>query len=224
MDRINEVTGKCFTTLAQLRLVDTAAHPAPEVVYQRMRAMVDSTMRRAADKGFSQQDVGDVGYAIVALIDEMALTLSDEMRQYWLPRLLQLHYFNENTAGEGFFHRLQVLTRDPARGEVLRVYYLCLLFGFQGQYQVRGGEVELDTIQQQVHRTLTSWGFIAEPDLSPHAARPSDRASTVRRNLPLIWVSAAAVVVSLVLYVGLKLSLNGQSADLVEQVSAALAS
>ena len=60
------------------------------------------------------------------------------IRDVWMSNPLQLHYFNENLAGEGFFYRLERILADPRRVEALRVYYLCLLFGFQGKYAVRG--------------------------------------------------------------------------------------
>ncbi len=137
MDRVNEVTKEVFNALAQIRRADDRSQPMPEMLYQRMRSFIDRAMRRAGELGFTQQDIQDIGYALVGLTDELVMSKGGELRDYWLPRSLQLQLFNTNVAGEGFFNNLQNLRHDPSRMEVLKVYYLCLLFGFQGQYRAR---------------------------------------------------------------------------------------
>ena len=218
MDRVNEVTKEVFNALAQIRRADERSQPMPEMLYQRMRSFVDRAMRRASELGFAQQDVQDIGYALVGLTDELVMSKGGELRDYWLPRSLQLQLFNTNVAGEGFFNNLQNLRHDPSRMEVLKVYYLCLLFGFQGQYRVRGGEIELASIIEDVGATLTRAGMIGEAALAPHAARPQENLGGVRSHMPLVWISIAAVVVSLGIYFGLRLSVSSQADDLVDHI------
>lgn len=218
MDRVNEVTKEVFNALAQIRRADERSQPMPEMLYQRMRSFIDRSMRRASELGFSQQDVQDIGYALVALTDELVMSKGGELRDYWLPRSLQLQLFNTNVAGEGFFTNLNNVRHDPSRMEVLKVYYLCLLFGFQGQYRVRGGEIELASIIEDVGNTLTRAGMIGETTLAPHAARPQENLGGVRSHMPLVWISVAAVVVSLGIYFGLRWSVDSQADDLVEHI------
>jgi type VI secretion system protein ImpK len=218
MDRVNEVTKEVFNALAQIRRADERSQPMPEMLYQRMRSFVDRAMRRASELGFAQQDVQDIGYALVGLTDELVMSKGGELRDYWLPRSLQLQLFNTNVAGEGFFNNLQNLRHDPSRMEVLKVYYLCMLFGFQGQYRVRGGEIELASIIEDVGATLTRAGMIGEAALAPHAARPQENLGGVRSHMPLVWISIAAVVVSLGIYFGLRLSVSSQADDLVDHI------
>ncbi|GAB5544726.1 MAG: DotU family type IV/VI secretion system protein [Sandaracinaceae bacterium] len=218
MDRVNEVTKEVFNALAQIRRADERSQPMPEMLYQRMRSFVDRAMRRASELGFSQQDVQDIGYALVALTDELVMSKGGELRDYWLPRSLQLQLFNTNVAGEGFFQKLQTLRQDPSRMEVLKVYYLGLLFGFQGQYRVRGGEIELASIVEDVGSTLQRAGMIGDTNLAPHAARPQENLGGVRSHMPLVWISVAAVVVSLGIYFGLQWSVSNQADDLVEHI------
>ena len=218
MDRVNEVTKEVFNALAQVRRADERSQPMPEMLYQRMRSFVDRAMRRASELGFPQQDVQDIGYALVALIDEVVMSKGGELRDYWLPRSLQLQLFNTNVAGEGFFNNLQNLRHDSSRMEVLKVYYLCLLFGFQGQYRVRGGEIELASIIEELGSTLTRAGIIGEAALAPHAARPQENLGGVRSHMPLVYISIAAVVVSLGIYFGLQWSVSSQADDLIEHI------
>ena len=136
MDNINEITRDCFNALTQIRHLDERSQPMPEVLYQRMSTFIQRAMDQAHQK-FGPQDAQDITYAIVALTDEVVLSKGGALRDYWLANMLQLRFFNENVAGENFFVRLAQLLTQPNRQDVLRVYYLCLLFGFQGASRCR---------------------------------------------------------------------------------------
>lgn len=218
MDRVNEVTKEVFNALAQIRRADERSQPMPEMLYQRMRSFVDRAMRRASELGFSQQDVQEIGYALVALTDELVMSKGGELRDYWLPRSLQLQLFNTNVAGEGFFSTLANVRQDPSRVEVLKVYYLCLLFGFQGRFRVRGGEIELASIVEDVGGALARAGAIGDAALSPHAARPQENLGGARSHMPLVYISVASVLVALGIYFGLQLVVRRQADDLVEHI------
>jgi type VI secretion system protein ImpK len=220
MDRVNEATEAVFNALAQLREADAGAVPMPELVHQQLAMYIEQAARSAARAGFTQQDADDIRYALTALTDEIVLQQEGALREFWMPRLLQLRFFNENVAGEAFFTRLADLRRDPARADVLRVYYMCLLFGFQGRYRVRGGQIELADITDRVKEDLTrARQLVAESNLSPHGARPYEPIADAHRNNLLVWLSIAAATASLVLYVWLKLDLAAHANQLVERLT-----
>lgn len=221
MDRVNEITNEVFTALAQIRRADERSYPVPEVLHRRMRSFVEGAMRRAQELGFSQQDGYDIGYVLVALIDEVVVAKGGELRDYWLPNLLQLQLFNENVAGEGVFNRLSELIGDPGRAEVLKVYYLCLLFGFQGKYRVRGGEMELADVTDRVADALRRYGQIAEVTLSPEGARPREGGGAVRRNLPFVAISIGVLVIALLVYIGLQITISSQASGVVTDIEQA---
>jgi type VI secretion system protein ImpK len=221
MDRINEVTKDCFNAIAQVRQLDDASLPAPELLHQRLRSFIDAMFQRAAQAGFAREDVNDIAYAIVALADEVVLAKSEQVREYWIPNLLQLHYFQENVAGEAFFTRLEGIRRDPRRVEILRVYYLALAFGFQGRYRVRGGELELLTLTDALQRELARGRRFESETLSPNGERPSEALSRSGRSGPLLWVSIAAMGLALVLYIGLRVGVAVSAGSVVERISAA---
>jgi type VI secretion system protein ImpK len=217
VDRIDEVTKDTLDGIIQIRQLDPSARPQPELLHQRMRTFLERAMRRATELGFSAQDSQDIGYALAALSDETALARPGELRDYWQRRTLQLAFFNENVAGENFFQRLQSMIGDPGRAEVLRVYYVCLLLGFQGKYRVRGGEIELASITERCASSLRAAS--ASTVLSPSGARPRDAGGGVRRALPLIGASIAAVVASLVLYTALRVSLSSSASDVAQHIA-----
>lgn len=221
MDRITGVTGECFNALVQLRQLDDAALPAPEALHRKLRSFVDAAMQRAAQAGFAREDVNDIAYAIVALADELALSRSERIRQFWDGRQLQLHYFQENVAGEGFFTRLEGLRRDPRRHEVLRVYYLALLFGFEGRYRVRGGELELLNLQDDLQRELARSRAHDAETLSPQAEPTKAARAGSGRSGRLLLAGGAAIGAALLLVLGLRLWLGASVRSIVERIAAA---
>ncbi|WP_244237711.1 DotU family type IV/VI secretion system protein, partial [Corallococcus llansteffanensis] len=208
MDRVNEATKDCLDAAIQLRRSDAAAVPPPEKLHFQLRGVVDELLRRSAVLGFSHQDAQDMAYALVALLDEVVLGKPEPYRQFWMSHLLQLHYFNENVAGDGFFSRLHAVRKDPHRADVLRVYYLCMLFGFQGRYRIRGGELELMTLIDTVQKDLQRARPFDFDVLSPHGERPTEALFSARRKASIVSIAAGALVAALLLYGGLLFSLD----------------
>ncbi|MFP2956972.1 DotU family type IV/VI secretion system protein [Myxococcus sp. 1LA] len=216
MDRVTEATKDCFDAAIQLRGSEASAVPPPETLHHRLRGVVDETLRRAAVLGFSHQDAQDMAYALVALIDEVVLGRPEEYRQLWMP--LQLHYFNENVAGDGFFARLNTVRKDPHRHEVLQVYYLCMLFGFQGRYRIRGGELELMTLIDTVQKDLERARPFDFDVLSPHGDRPTESLLSKRKKASAVGISAGALAVAVLFYGVLQFFLNDKVGELRSRI------
>jgi type VI secretion system protein ImpK len=216
LDKINEITSECFIALSQLRELDSPSISA-ELVHDRLKGFVESMRGRAREQGLSSQDTEDIAYAIVALADELAMGKPEPIRGYWLGRPLQLAFFNETLAGEGFFTRLADLRRDPRRADALRVYYQCLLLGFQGKYSIRGGDLELmrlvDALRPEIERSVET------PDsLSPAGDPPDEPLARASRNNTFLWVALGMFAIALTVFIGLRISLSHQVADLAARV------
>lgn len=222
MDRVTDVTKTCFDALIQIRQCDQASLPPPEMLRHRLRGCVEEMQRRAGDAGFSQQDTQDMAYALVALMDEVVLAKPDPHRQYWMGNLLQMHFFSVNVAGEEFFARLKELREDPHRQEVLRVYYLCLVLGFQGRYRIRGGDLELMSLTESVQKELARGRRRDAEVLSPHGERPQESRVQMQRTAPLLVVSAGAVLFSLLIFGILYGLLRSRVTDAVQDMSASV--
>lgn len=216
MDAVNAITAECFNALNQLRVVDGPISSA-ELVHSRITGFVEAMREKARDAGYSQRDTDDMAYAVVALADEVALGKPEPLRSHWMAQPLQLRFFNENVAGENFFVRLEALRGDRRRVDVMKVYYLCLLFGFQGKYAIRGGEIELmriiDHLRDEIERT-------GEPvdALAPHGEPPDEPA--VRRGglNPLVYLPLAIFAVALATFIGLRVKLDRAVDGVVERV------
>ena len=216
MDRLNDVVKDCLDAVVQLRSADPAALPPPQKLHAQLKGFVEQMLRKAQDGGFSSQDAQEIAYPVVALVDEVALTKGEAVRQHWQHAPLQMHFFSESVAGENFFVRLKDLRNDQQQKEVLKAYYLCLALGFEGKYAVRGGELELMTLADSVAKELGRYRKHDADTLSPSGERPSDSLVSGRSVGPLLILSAAAVLLAVVIYVGLWLTLKvsvGSSAD-----------
>lgn len=208
MDRVNEVTRNCFDAVVQVRRAEPSMLPPAEMLHHRMKGYVEELLRKAADMGFSHQDAQDLAYPLVALIDEVALTKGEAIRLFWQSNLLQMSFFNENIAGENFFTRLQGLRSENHRHEVIRVYYLCLVLGFQGRYRVRGGDLELMTMIDSIQKELARTRVYNAETLSPQGERPEEALMSSRRVGPLLFLSGGAVALALLIYGILFITLN----------------
>src|ERR1700709_1391318 len=102
MDTLNQITSAGFNALPQPP--GLAGHgPSPEMIHSGLTGFIDTMRARAREQNISQRDADDIAYAIVALADEIALGKQEPIRGFWMQRLLQLHFFNDALAGEGFF-------------------------------------------------------------------------------------------------------------------------
>ena len=224
MDRVNEATKDCFDVIIQLRQKEAEKIPPPEKLSHSLRGVVDEVLRRATALGFSNEDARDMAYALVALLDETVLGKTDHYRQFWMSNPLQLHYFKENVAGDGFFEKLNSIRKDPHRTEILRVYYLCLLFGFQGHFRIRGGELELLTLIENVKKDLERASPFDFDVLAPHGERPSEGLASAKRRASLLSLSVGAVGLALLIYGGFLLSLDRSATAMITEMEKRLLS
>ena len=216
MDKLNKVTSDCFNALRQLRELEGPIR-SPDTIHERLRGFIEAMRETAREENMPQRDADDIAYAIVALADEIAMGKPEPLRGFWMDRMLQLQLFNESLAGEGFFTRLQQVRRDGRRQEVMRAYYQCLLFGFQGKYSIRGGELELmkliDTLRPEVERTIEL------PDVLSPAGDPPDEPMVRpgQKNL-FLWIALGVFAVAIAVFIGLRVNLDRQVSGLADRV------
>mgnify|MGYP003407081602 CR=1 FL=1 len=192
-------------------------------LYRQCCQEVESFQGRAKELELPPGDAENGLYAIIALLDEIAVNDEGPIKEYWQPRLLQMRYFNENVAGDGFFDRLATLRGDSRRKNVLRVFYLCIMFGFRGKYRIRGSELELLEIEEGLRAELQRIKAIPkEVVVSPAGKRQHDKVADIRRNQLVFSIATISACVSVLLYIGLRLALSRDTVLLIERVTAAL--
>ncbi|HWO14416.1 MAG TPA: DotU family type IV/VI secretion system protein, partial [Polyangiaceae bacterium] len=124
--------------------------------------------------------------------------------------------FGETRAGEGFFDRSSRAQRE-GRLSVLRVYYLCLLFGFHGIY-AHHGELERENLMEGMRESLGIALDDSAP-LAPFGRRPDEPAVDGDRSRWLQWLATFASALALIWYAGVAFSVNARARALERALS-----
>jgi type VI secretion system protein ImpK len=186
---------------------------------EAMRLKIDEQFRaletKARQADVPQEDVQPAKYAICAFIDEMILTSSWALKESWADKPLQLAYFNDFSAGEEFYNKIDTL-RGSKKNAVLEVYYLCLALGFRGKYvDLQGMEkkkVLMDTMLREM-RGAAPAPAAGAGGLSP-SWQPPDAMPGIVKNFPAWFVAAACGLLVILLFILLS-TLLGSSAERV---------
>jgi type VI secretion system protein ImpK len=123
---------------------------------RRTKATLEEIERFAAAAGYESQYVRDTHFAVVAFLDSVILHSSDPVTAEWARQTLQEELFGQTDAGVVFFEKLARLLaqRDSTHlADILEVYLLCLLLGFEGRYS-GALRSELDVITEKVRRRI----------------------------------------------------------------------
>lgn len=185
--------------------------PSAFELKQRFLSLLEQVAEKATRAGLSREDMEDIRYAIVAFIDEQVLQSPWDGKQEWMMEPLQLEYFNETTAGEGFFSRLAVIESRPERVHVMQVYYLCLVLGFQGVHAIKNPEAleaRIETLAAKLSAQLP-----AQDRISPHGIPADSGRQRASKSLPIIHVGVAIVLLSIVAYSALRIAIMASASD-----------
>jgi type VI secretion system protein ImpK len=183
-----------FTVICRLR-ADKPVGSDPQVFREQVKRWLSRAARDAAQAGYPEDSIALAGYATIAFLDESVLNSPQPMFSEWPRRPLQEEIFGEFLGGEAFFANLQNLLGQPDSEEladVLEIYLLCLVLGFQGRY-AGGGRAELDELRRRTRdkivRIRGPWG-----DLSPSWSPPGGEEVGSRPDWTTRWLgwSAAA--------------------------------
>lgn len=185
---------------------------------RRTKAALQDAERVAVGTGYDHRDVRDTHFAVVAFLDAVVLHSKDPVRAEWERMTLALELFGYADAGVVFFEKLeQFRSRHNSEqlADVLEVYLLCLLLGFEGRYSgaQRGGldgiieslRMRIDDIRGRNNR-LSSSG-----DLPP---APVALTPPKRRYDHLRLVTLALVVFTILCFLVLRWDLVSTGAEL----------
>jgi len=169
---------------------------------QELRARLlqgfDTFEKRSFESQLDTGSVSDVKYALAALVDEKVMSSAWPHKLSWMGKPLQLEYFGDNLAGEGFFQKLTKLRQSGNRNiDALEVYYLCLQLGFEGMYRMRGLE-QLQALQVDLRTQIADCRNRVPRALSPHGVAAGSFMDKVQREVPY-WV-IAVVSISIIFF------------------------
>jgi type VI secretion system protein ImpK len=212
-------------TLTAAVRVQSGRHQVHDI--ETFRARMEQTLGEiastAARKGYDPQDVGQAKFAVVVFLDEIILT-HDPCAAEWARMSLEEKLYGQRSGGELFFSRLEMLraNRDSQNlAEVLEVYYLCLLLGYEGKF-AGGSKAELQLLMtnlreriERIYGTQTEFSPDgALPDTPVAAAVPTDPLSRQAKLFAL-----AALVLLILCYLGFSLNLGSRSAEIERAIA-----
>lgn len=198
---------ECAAPVAK-QIADLHGDGAPQdavALRTRFEDLFRSFEGRAIRSGYTEGEVAAAKYALVAVADESILLSNLAIKDEWLNRPLQMVFFDDFSAGETFYEKLDTArtNRTPKAADVLEVFHLALAMGFRGKHgDARGAErrrVLMDALASEINQAR---GVAAGTPLSP-TGLPEGAAAVPRRLGFLasgpVWVVPLAVVVVLML-------------------------
>jgi len=205
---LQQLTSGIFSLVMTLR--QTGRYGQEPELRDRLRRYLDTMQQQGLRCSYTQGDLTEVTFPLVAFIDEVILGSNWEHRESWRDRPLQLDLFGERTAGQRFFKRLEELRREgSSRREILEIYHLCLTLGFAGAYRISG----MQALQPVIDALRRDLGYLPldqrEVRLSPNGLPRSTAAADTTLGAGRFWLfwGAAAGTVGL-LYLGFWLWVN----------------
>lgn len=185
--------------------------PDGESFRRRTKATLQEIERVAIAGGYDGHDVRYAHFAVVAFLDEVILNSKDPVRAEWQQRTLQQDLFGQTDGGVVFFEKLDHFRsrRDsPQLADILEVYLLCLLLGFEGRYAGKRGELEglTESLRMRVEYIRGRSDRISPAAATAPAPAPSAHAKRTDHRLP--FVTVGLVLFTLLLYWFLHLSLR----------------
>lgn len=198
-------------------LKDTKDLGSPDHLRTRLHHLFHQADETAKTGGISSDALTHARYAVAAYLDEMIINSRWTHREQWAAKPLQYDLFGENVAGEGFFKRLETIRRAlPLNVDLLEVYALCLIFGFEGQYRVHERERLRGLIDDVTREVQAKRGDV--PVLSPRGTRPEELMELVKRELPVWVVLVTSAGIVLLVYMALSFLITQDAGSVLDQL------
>ncbi len=211
-----------FTSVVRLQSSRQSV-PDMEAFRRRIKSTLEEIEQIAISAGYDGHDIRDTHFAVVALLDSVVLRSNDPIRKDWERRLLQEELFDKTDAGVVFFDKLDQfqLRRDSEQlANILEVYLLCLLLGFEGRYS-GGMRAGLDSIVERLKGRIENIRGRRRP-ISPEGTVAGDPATEefVENRGPdrLRWIVFAAIGFTILSFLFFKLDLYWTAEHLRSQL------
>lgn len=179
---------------------------------RRTKTVLQEVEREAIASGYDGNDVRETHFAVVAFLDSVVLNSDDPVRGEWERRTLQEELFGQTDAGVVFFEKLQHFRsrRDSQHlADILEVYLLCLLLGFEGRY-AGGLRGDLDVLVEKLRLRIDDIrGTVSR--ISPMGVLPpnskTEAPHETPRAIPYRMIAVSMVIATLLCFLVLKLQL-----------------
>lgn len=187
----------------------------------RTKSALKDVEREAIASGYDGADIAETHFAVVAFLDSVVFQSNEPIRAEWERKTLQEELFGQTDAGVTFFEKVDRLRsrRDSQDlADILEVFLLCILLGFEGRYSggLRG---ELYAFEEKLRariedirgksRRLSPAGLPAPAPEILGVARTAGR-----KRSPYPFVLGLAILVTLLCFLATNLQLMSASSHL----------
>ena len=174
--------------------------------YSEFRRTVGNSLEefrlQARRMGILEEEVQSALYALVSFADEMVSASTWSGRDQWEGQSLEQERFKSSLAGQKFFENIDGL-RDSQR-QLLEIYYVCLMLGFEGGY--RGDDQErrrelgarIEALRRRLGVPVPSW----DRPVFDEAYKPPRSSERAQRAMGKIWLllGGASGLAAIVVY------------------------
>jgi len=184
---------------------------------RRTKATLQEIERVAVAGGYEGRDVRDTHFAVVAFLDSVVLHSKDPVRAEWQTKTLQQELFGQTDAGVVFFDKLDQFRarRDTEQlADILEVYLLCLLLGFEGKFSGRRGELDgvIESLRMRIEYIRGGSGQLSPNGALPDGAAPIAVAKPTGNRMQLVAIGV--IVFAFLLFLVFRFNLVSLSDDL----------
>lgn len=207
----NSLSDLLYDGFYMLFLLKNGYLPADDEVFaDRIRTFLGTAESGSKRLQVPAEDMYEAKFAFCALVDEVVLMSGLKLREAWSRRPLQLQFFGEQLAGERFFENLERLRQAGApKLQVLEVYHMCLLLGFQGRYILEGSE-KLAYLTSRVGEEIAHLKG-KRAAFAPRWSAPDRVSNALRREIPLWVIGTVFALAGLLAFVGMRWNLARQT-------------
>jgi len=195
--------------------------PDCEAFRRRTKVKLQEIEQVALTAGYDGRDVQETHFAVAAFLDSVVLHSDESVRAEWERKTLQEEMFGQRDAGVVFFEKLEDFRsrRDSEQlADILEVYLLCLLLGFEGRYS-GGLRSELESITERVRKRIEDIRALRR-QISPSGDLPTETAAAppprIQRINHFRWYMLAAAGFTLLCFLVSKLILYFTGSDVLK--------
>lgn len=213
---LSDFASESLILILQLKSINNFGNA--NTIKAKVAELLEEFERSSRSAGYDNEKIQLAKFALVAFLDETIISSAWDQKDEWLSEPLQLKLFDSFNAGEEFFDNIKLLRQRTARNkDVLEVYYLCLVLGFKGKYQLQSPEI-LRKMTDDLNSELHPQTFNSIDVLSPNAKVQDVYIPEVKSSLP-VWVyPLAAVTICILLYIFLSLTISSKADSVIKDV------
>ena len=195
------------------RIRAMAQHANPAGLKDALADAIRKFEAQAHAKGLRNDHIIAARYVLCTLLDESAASTPWGGSGLWSQHSLLVQFHNEAWGGEKVFQLMSKLAENVVDNrDLLELLYVALAFGFEGRYRVLdNGRAQLDSVRQRLAQLLKQSRGGYEKALSPHWQGVPARTGRLSDGLPLWVIAAITGVVLMLVFIGLRLSINRYS-------------